>query len=225
MDDHVGLIIALFRQVEELTSRLKAIEHIVNERIIINCPVEGCSATFTTKGHRNRHVKDWVRKKAEHEPLWKEHKRALNDDQNSDSDQMDDPQDDHPPVLRSAPITPPSRGFAGGVRDAARDGHHTQHYDMLQQLHYPAISELELAARSRNLPPPPALIPSGNMADMQPEMNSRMDVDISDTNHEEGDGKLSPIPFGFDKYWFDTILYHYLRSINVQTGGQSGTGL
>ncbi|KAI1641469.1 hypothetical protein F4809DRAFT_636755 [Biscogniauxia mediterranea] len=43
------------------------------------CLVEGCSATFTTKGHRKRHTKDWIRKKPEHEPLWKEHKRVAFD--------------------------------------------------------------------------------------------------------------------------------------------------
>ncbi|KAI0594108.1 hypothetical protein F4775DRAFT_461011 [Biscogniauxia sp. FL1348] len=210
MDDHVGLIIQLARRIEELASRLEAIEHKVNERIVISCPVEGCSATFTTKGHRNRHVKDWVRKKAEHEPLWKEHKRALNDDQNSDSDPNDDPQGEQPAlVLRSASITPPSRGGASGVRDAARDAArdvcHTQQHDMLHRLHYPATSEVEFTTRS------------GDLRDTQ--MNSSMDVDGMDP--EEGNRTSSQIPFGFEKYWSDIILDSFLRSTQGQTGGQS----
>ncbi|KAI5927563.1 hypothetical protein F4810DRAFT_721155 [Camillea tinctor] len=218
--DHLeGILLGLAKQMKDIARRLELVENIIHTRIVISCPAEGCSATFTSNGHRNRHVKDWVQKKDEHEPLWREHKRVvenprLRDDQGSDSD---DPQGDRLPVLRSASTTPPSKDVA------SRDLGHT-HDDILPQFHYPAKGDFEFAARLSNLPLPDLQSPPSSMS-----VSNCMDLDLPTTsatstgtglNHEEGSGRSpqdQPIPFGWDELW-SVIVAHWPQPVQDQTG-------
>ena len=41
--------------------------------IRVPCPAKGCTKTFRTKSHRNRHIRNTVQKERTREPLWQEH--------------------------------------------------------------------------------------------------------------------------------------------------------
>ncbi|KAI0420426.1 hypothetical protein F5X98DRAFT_383060 [Xylaria grammica] len=93
----------------------------INSRIRIPCPAKGCLKYFQSNGHRNRHIRNSIKKGPEREPRWKEHedargdlKLALKEDTDNDSDQdneLREPQTE--PAVTTLPNIPALTGFEG----------------------------------------------------------------------------------------------------------------
>ncbi|KAI1497214.1 hypothetical protein F5X99DRAFT_29645 [Biscogniauxia marginata] len=170
--------------VKQIASRLEKLENDVQDKVSIPCPVDGCTSTFSSKAHRNRHVRDWIAKKPENDPLWGAHDRAadslnLKEGQVVDGDRIDDPQTDLP-VLRSVPGAPASSDLFPGYNQDTQSVH-----DIFSRLHFPTHAELEFA-NAGGLGSPSA---PGDMQDMQNLANwaNRMalDFDLANLDPEE----------------------------------------